>query len=1097
VIARKNGKDQQKPRGRSPLRPFSFTLSIKKGFAGWFGFELKEGKMAKRIFKASIFVILILTNNSSLSRNSPPFPNPKIPDGSGYVFDYLLKTPLPGAFKGTIQSPYDHIIGYTWYDYQHNSVIPRMIANDYQQDPCGENGIHSTFMSLIQPEMTANRFMYYACKAPCSTWTDPFPYTHASRRGGYGGLDIFLDNREVFIYHYVNSGPDPKSRRCVITIEKENPGEMNFMEFDVPDSCNQGDPYQWWDEGGMWPHGAVDSSGFIHILMKCGTGSGIAGLGYTRCSQGHGTEQLTCKSPGIDPVVIDKGKFIHPDSDLVAQVDLTEPTSYIVACDPNSRKVSLVWGKWTQTWPLPDDTSSNRYAQDVWYLESQDCGDEWISAGDFDNVIDRDPYDSPNNITKWRQGKDKYRASMDMFALYDLNHQLHIFFHAIFFDEPARESNIDDVKLFHWSENTERICGNDTIRVNFVQEADWECEPGGFNLTLSKISAGVGILPENENYLYCLWTQFNQNDLSAVGFTNGELYASVSTNSGLTWALPTNITNTPDPGCASDDCDSDHWSSLAARVDSFLHIQYVNDRDAGGIPMDEGSWTYSPILYHKHPVWNVSEGVRIDWFPKSFVMPDLIQVPNNGSTSKSITVYNNGTDTLNVTGITGPPWAQNTNPSIFSILEGGCPQIVEFDVNATSYSETLLVDSIRIQSSDQVGNDDIYVPIHLMVSDEHKSPQFAAVSNNSFTLMESNVGNIGHQQDSAMMTFEPSIMPDPIFAPVFDGSIIIGTDQGGKGRVGRYVYKEPYMLAGSELKQVDIPNLKAKVTKAKCSPAEPLPPYQWKWWWLGVEYYDQVFYSGDPASFERFVKFLHIKIYKKGKPSWWDDSDTTTTNPYCLAGIAADIDCPSDTGKALNTPGVDSSLNLLYQQGFGAGNEPDLFAGIAWIGEGAPINGIIVPNEVYIWPWEGWHTDSLWSLMSNYTGFDLIDTNVTPRVLDYHQIMTGKEIPADLAETDTVEMEFLIVTSIYGLDSLKANVKMFKCGNANRDNCVNLSDIIAMAKDYFGTGPETFRYLADVEGDCDLDLTDVINLANYYLGKPEFDTIYCNCQEEW
>ncbi|KPK98215.1 MAG: hypothetical protein AMJ90_09955, partial [candidate division Zixibacteria bacterium SM23_73_2] len=179
------------------------------------------------IFALLVLALLFLLN-APWAKKQQPFSNPHLPEVSKrYVQQYLLKPLTPVALKGIIESPYDHIIGYTYYDFQHNSAIPRMIANDYQEAPCGENGIHSTYMKLTQPEITSNRYICYAYKAPCNPWGDDTCFTPSFRRAGYGGLDIFLDSRVVLIYHHVNPGPDPSSRRSVITIQKPSPGAKN------------------------------------------------------------------------------------------------------------------------------------------------------------------------------------------------------------------------------------------------------------------------------------------------------------------------------------------------------------------------------------------------------------------------------------------------------------------------------------------------------------------------------------------------------------------------------------------------------------------------------------------------------------------------------------------------------------------------------------------------------------------------------------------------------------------------------------------------------------------------------------------------------
>jgi len=227
--------------------------------------------MARKVLVLSL-VLLFVFSISLWAKKQAPIPNPPLADGSNYVFNYLITTPAPGASRGTIESPYDFIVGNTWYDYQHNSTFPHQIFNDFQASS-GQNGIHCTYMTLVLPEMTSNRFMYYNYKNPAtdSFYTEPYSYTHAARRAGYGALSCFLDSRGVMIHHYVNAGPDPDSRRSVIHVEKNSPGLHQFQEFDIPDSSGAG----WEDyspEGGMWPHGEVDSSGHVHILMRNGAG---------------------------------------------------------------------------------------------------------------------------------------------------------------------------------------------------------------------------------------------------------------------------------------------------------------------------------------------------------------------------------------------------------------------------------------------------------------------------------------------------------------------------------------------------------------------------------------------------------------------------------------------------------------------------------------------------------------------------------------------------------------------------------------------------------------------------------------------------------
>jgi hypothetical protein len=98
------------------------------------------------------------------------------------------------------------------------------------------------------------------------------------------------------------------------------------------------------------------------------------------------------------------------------------------------------------------------------------------------------------------------------------------------------------------------------------------------------------------NILFATWTQFDSSDVSAAGYGNGEIFMSY-TYDGTNWEEPVNLTNSPTPRCYPEECDSDHWSSLADEVNDTLHIFYVNDKDAGGIPQTEGVATENPMMY--------------------------------------------------------------------------------------------------------------------------------------------------------------------------------------------------------------------------------------------------------------------------------------------------------------------------------------------------------------------------------------------------------------------------------------------------------------------------------------------------------------------
>ena len=90
--------------------------------------------------------------------------------------DYLItRAPeiLWDAFCGedTIISPYDTVIGCTWYEWQHSCRMPRMVANDYQEITVGGHGLHFTFMYQDLWGIGAKRFVTYAYWDADSSWS--------------------------------------------------------------------------------------------------------------------------------------------------------------------------------------------------------------------------------------------------------------------------------------------------------------------------------------------------------------------------------------------------------------------------------------------------------------------------------------------------------------------------------------------------------------------------------------------------------------------------------------------------------------------------------------------------------------------------------------------------------------------------------------------------------------------------------------------------------------------------------------------------------------------------------------------------------------
>jgi len=278
-------------------------------------------------------------------------------------------------------------------------------------------------------------------------------------------------------------------------------------------------------------------------------------------------------------------------------VDSLMTASAVIVSSNVSDKVAIVY-----TTRDPDDPD---WIIDVYYIESED-GTSW-------NWHDK------VNVTNY-QPQDTIRASTDLDAVYDWNDNLHIVWNT-----PHRDGGVACL-LWHWAQPT---------GITLVADGWWNSYPGAWNLTLAKMSIGV----DSHDNLFTVWTQFTEEDRSILGYSNGELYMSYSTGGGFTWRYRQNLTNSPTPDCWPLECDSDHWSSLAEEVDHSLHIVYINDKDAGGIPQTEGVDTENPVLYLK--VANPARQVTMTcenaspWFCRGGKFYFKLTVANNNGSSVS------------------------------------------------------------------------------------------------------------------------------------------------------------------------------------------------------------------------------------------------------------------------------------------------------------------------------------------------------------------------------------------------------------------------------------------------------------------------------
>ena len=347
-----------------------------------------------------------------------------------------------------------------------------------------------------------------------------------------------------------------------------------------------------------WPYVAVDRNGNIQLVISEQTPNA-------------GDPQLLAYTVSTD----DGDTWSTP-----VAVDTLMTLSAIVVSSPVSDKVAIAY-----THPLNYDT---QWENDVYFIESMD-GLTW------------DWRFGKNNITGYG-APDSLFAYIDLDAIYDYNDNLHLIWNAQWVTD---EGIYYKTFLFHYDTGGQAITQMRETTDNWVAGCDY----GVWNRAVTKMSLGIH---ENTNTLFTVYTGFDTSDCSAGGYANGDLYMQYSTDGGTSWSLQRNLTNSQTPGCAPGDCDSDHWPSLADNVSEMLHITYINDKDAGGVPQTEGSVTDNPVMYLAFDPF--TSGIDDnDVIPKTFLLAQNFPNPFNAFTKIEFELENAADIELSVYDITG------------------------------------------------------------------------------------------------------------------------------------------------------------------------------------------------------------------------------------------------------------------------------------------------------------------------------------------------------------------------------------------------------------------------------------------------------------
>jgi hypothetical protein len=451
---------------------------------------------------------------------------------------------------------------------------------------------------------TGNRVVIDSLGYPHCSWmySDLYPslrdvHFNCKTSGGWpfpGGIPVSYRNMDGYTSISLN-----RDNRAVIAYHNANV-ESSFVAIDELNCLGffryYAPPCYIDTFYGIWPNVSVDHNDYIHYTMTTLFGGMTL---YTRSTDG-GTSWSA-----------------------VVPVDTTTSISTIVTSSPVSNKTAIVY-----LHQNPDSTVDATY--DVYYIQSVD-GTTW------------DWLNGKVNVTNYGPDDDSVSAQSDVDAVYDYNDNLHIVWNAHY--ATSTYYWIASSWFYHYSSasgDITAVAESDTVWVD-------GCDMGAWNWHFCKMSIGA---EPGSNALFTVYTDFDSSDCSSSGYANGDIYAHWSSDGGATWSRRVNLTNSHTPGCFPGDCDSDHWGTMAEKVNGYLHLFYVNDKDAGGIPQTEGSVTDNPMLYYAVPAGVVAVDDP-EPIPKTVALAQNYPNPFNAQTKIEFTLDKGADARLAVYDITG------------------------------------------------------------------------------------------------------------------------------------------------------------------------------------------------------------------------------------------------------------------------------------------------------------------------------------------------------------------------------------------------------------------------------------------------------------
>jgi hypothetical protein len=979
-------------------------------------------------------------------------------------------------------------LGFTTYDYQHNGSTGRQI------DKFGDD-IQVSFMKGTQNSLAIGRNVHWntvkITGSPSVTTLDngdtlrvfPFgvpkadPASTASvytsgTRPGYTTFRNLPTGRGVIFFH--DAPDDAPGSETMAAVDNGNSvgvwGSVNIVDQPVDVIPEQ---------EMIWPKTTVDVVGSDTILHLLACEFGLTTdqkMYYWRGTLSGGTTVINW----AQPVLIDTVSVLSP----------------VMEQDPTSDDVTIVYTK-----PRALGTQTNN---DLVYRRSTNGGLTWNSMVNVTNYTD----DSLN------------RAYTDIDAVYDEDGTMHVLFNTLA-NDPATGISVTPTDLVHW--NDLRL----TQRVLLTAEWENSCGPldaespdqgGVFNLQTAKMNLvvkpagagpGAGIPDE---LIYALWVQFGPTDTDCAtgsdsvtlgGYVNADIYCSVSSNDGLTWDRPSNVTGTETPDCTPGNCHSEHWVSAAARADSGLYISFTDDSHAGGITQDEGAWSESPYvamaIEARQPVLEPRIGVT----PQTFLELNAdtlgtrtiqVAVDNLGNADLTYAVQvesdNGGAAHVLVNG--GGSFGN-------TILAGGATNLLDIQYdglglpNPSEHNWRLTVTSNDPANDPGQGGTAIDINLNVFVA----NPWFTCTSDTISTagrrLAVSSCLELGDKGVSGgMFGFADSTQW------LYDASPFVARDDAGTNRVHRDVFYEGIadrdratnqafraQSAINVARNTTVDTFLADVASGVATTTDSLIQLDW-----------EVTTFKSPELSNGAV--MHYTVTNR--------TGTTFTDLHLGAVADVDVDSASSTNDGIASEskqyvgaqgGYEDTSDVFFpQENYQALFYIPLDSGCADDGAGA----WVTDNVDYVYPDGGFDSDSLFNIVDGTLGWNAA-TRIQDTITDVNVVLVN-QLDATLAPNDTLEFAFGVASSNVGISDLETLISKLKAaanptcisgcliqlsGDVNESGALTSADIIYLVNFVFKGQAAPLPCAANGDVNCSGAVTsaDIIYMVNHvFKGQP-------------